>query len=86
MLAADDTKPFSADTSIKLLKTQRQIQQLQIQIADLQRQFDQATAAINQLRAQMDAYSNPQPFMPRYDELIRKYYRTISEQGRRKGD
>jgi hypothetical protein len=38
------------------------------------------------LRAQMDAYSNPQPFMPRYDDLIKKYYRTIAEQGRRKGD
>ncbi|MHB1422362.1 MAG: hypothetical protein ACYC3I_04030 [Gemmataceae bacterium] len=38
------------------------------------------------LRAQMDAYSNPQPFMPKYDNLIKQYYRTISEQGRRKGE
>jgi hypothetical protein len=38
------------------------------------------------LRAQMDAYSNPQPFMPKYDDLIKRYYRTISEQGRRKGE
>jgi hypothetical protein len=38
------------------------------------------------LRAEMNAYSNPQPFMPRYDDLIKKYYRTIAEQGRRKGD
>jgi hypothetical protein len=38
------------------------------------------------LRPQMDAYSNPQPFMPRYDDLIKKYYRTIAEQGRKKGD
>ncbi|MGH7172006.1 MAG: hypothetical protein ACRELG_17160, partial [Gemmataceae bacterium] len=38
------------------------------------------------LRAQMDAYSNPQPFMPKYDDLIKRYYRTIAEQGRRKGD
>jgi hypothetical protein len=38
------------------------------------------------LRAQMDAYSNPQPFMPRYDDLVKKYYRTIAEQGRKKGD
>ena len=38
------------------------------------------------LRAEMNAYSNPQPFMPRYDDLIKKYYRTIAEQGRKKGD
>src|SRR5262249_39316764 len=38
------------------------------------------------LRAQMDAYSNPQPFLPKYDDLIKRYYRTIAEQGRRKGD
>jgi hypothetical protein len=38
------------------------------------------------LRAQMDAYSNPHPFMPKYDDLIKRYYRTISEQGRRKGE
>jgi hypothetical protein len=36
------------------------------------------------LRAQMDAYSNPQPFLPKYDELIKRYYQTIAEQGRRK--
>jgi hypothetical protein len=38
------------------------------------------------LRAQMDAYSNPQPFMPKYDDLIKRYYQTIAEQGRRKGE
>lgn len=38
------------------------------------------------LRAQMDAYSNPQPFMPKYDDVIKQYYRTIAEQGRRKGE
>jgi hypothetical protein len=38
------------------------------------------------LRAGMNAYSNPAPFMPRYDDLIKKYYRTIAEQGRKKGD
>jgi hypothetical protein len=38
------------------------------------------------LRAEMNAYSNPRPFMPRYDDLIKKYYRTIAEQGRKKGD
>jgi hypothetical protein len=34
----------------------------------------------------MDAYSNPQPFLPKYDELIKRYYRTIAEKGRRKGE
>jgi hypothetical protein len=38
------------------------------------------------LRAQMDAYSNPQPFMSKYDDVIKQYYRTIAEQGRRKGE
>jgi 23S rRNA pseudouridine2605 synthase len=38
------------------------------------------------MRAEMNVYSNPQPFLPRYDDLIKKYYRTIAEQGRKKGD
>jgi hypothetical protein len=38
------------------------------------------------LRAEMNAYSNPEPFLAKYDDLIRKYYRTIAEQGRKKGD
>jgi hypothetical protein len=38
------------------------------------------------LRAEMNAYSNPQPFMNKYDELIKKYYTTIAEKGRRKSD
>ena len=38
------------------------------------------------LRAEMNAYSNTKGFMPEYEDLISKYYRTIAEQGRRKGD
>jgi hypothetical protein len=38
------------------------------------------------LRAEMRAYSNPEPFLAKYDDLIRKYYRTLAEQGRKKGD
>jgi hypothetical protein len=34
-------------------------------------------------RQEMDAYSRER-FMPKYDELLRQYYRTISEQGRKK--
>jgi hypothetical protein len=35
------------------------------------------------LRAEMNAYGREQ-FMDRYSELIRQYYRTIAEKGRRK--
>jgi hypothetical protein len=35
------------------------------------------------LRPEMNAYSNPRPFMPRYDDLIKRYYRTIAENGRK---
>jgi hypothetical protein len=34
-------------------------------------------------RQEMDAYSRER-FMPKYDELLRQYYRTLSEQGRKK--
>ncbi len=34
----------------------------------------------------MNAYSNTKGFMPEYEALIRQYYSTIAEQGRRKGD
>ena len=34
----------------------------------------------------MDTYARER-FMPRYEELLRQYYRTLSEQGRKtKGD
>ena len=54
-LAADDNKPFPPDTQIKFLKAQRQIQQLQLQVIDLQRKFDQATNTIKQPQGQMEA-------------------------------
>ena len=38
------------------------------------------------LRAEMNAYSGAKGFMPEYEALIRKYYSTIAEQGRRQGD
>ena len=38
------------------------------------------------LRAEMNAYSNTKGFMPEYEALISKYYSTIAEEGRRKGD
>lgn len=34
------------------------------------------------LRAEMDAYFNDRQFMAKYDELIKKYYRSIAEKGR----
>ena len=38
------------------------------------------------LRAEMMAYSNDKQFMAKYDELIKRYYRSIAEEGRKKGD
>ena len=37
------------------------------------------------LRAEMMAYSNDKQFMAKYDELIKRYYRSIAEEGRNKG-
>jgi hypothetical protein len=37
------------------------------------------------LRAEMNAYSNDKQFMAKYDELIKRYYRSIAEEGRKKG-
>jgi len=36
-------------------------------------------------RLEMDAYSKER-FMPRYEEVLRQYYRTIAEQGQKKDD
>jgi hypothetical protein len=36
-------------------------------------------------RLEMDAYSKER-FMPRYDEVLQQYYRTIAEQGQKKDD
>jgi hypothetical protein len=38
------------------------------------------------LRAELNAYARTDQYMAKYDELIKKYYRTIAEQGRRKGE
>ena len=37
------------------------------------------------MRAEMNAYGREQ-FMAKYKDLIEKYYSTVSEKGRRKGD
>jgi peptidoglycan hydrolase CwlO-like protein len=56
-LAADDAakanKPLPQDSQIKLLKAQRQFQQIQMQMSSLQRQFDQAVKDGKDLQAQM---------------------------------
>ena len=36
-------------------------------------------------RQEMDVYLQER-FLPRYDEILRQYYRTISEQGRKDGE
>jgi hypothetical protein len=38
------------------------------------------------LRAEMNAYSNDKQFMSKYDELIKRYYRSLAEEGRKKGE
>ena len=56
-LAADDAqktnKPLPQDAQIKLLKAQRQLQQLQMQMSNLQRQYDQAVKDAKDLQTEM---------------------------------
>jgi hypothetical protein len=54
-LAADGNMPFSPDRQIKFLKIQRQIQQLQLHMADLQRQYEQAAGTIKQLQEEQES-------------------------------
>jgi hypothetical protein len=53
--AAKTQKPLPQDSQIKLLKTQRQLQQIQIQINNLQRQYDQAVKDARDLQSQMSS-------------------------------
>jgi flagella basal body P-ring formation protein FlgA len=57
LAAADDTaktnKPLPQDAQIKLLKAQRQFQQLQMQMSNLQRQYDQAVKDAKDLQTEM---------------------------------
>ena len=48
VLAADDAKPLPQEVQIKLLKEQRSITSLQIQMAQLQAQYDQDQKALKQ--------------------------------------
>jgi hypothetical protein len=50
-LAASDNKPLAPDPHIKRLKVPRQIPQVQRQMIDLPRQYDQASNLIKQLQA-----------------------------------
>jgi hypothetical protein len=53
-------------------------------IADLQRTEKDIWGHLPEAKRQeMDAYARDR-FMPKYDELLRQYYRTISEQSRKK--
>ena len=52
-LAADANKPLPQETQIKLLKAQRQMQEIRSQMSDLQRQYDQAVKNAKDLQAQM---------------------------------
>ena len=55
-MAADEmakTKPLPQDSQIKLLKAQRQFQQLQMQVSSLQRQYEQAVKDARDIQSQM---------------------------------
>lgn len=41
VLAADDNKPLPQDSQVKILKAERQLQQIQVQMSDLQQQARQ---------------------------------------------
>ena len=52
---AEEPKPLPKDTQLSLLKAERQLKQLQTQLVELHRQFDQAQNAVRQLQVQMEA-------------------------------
>ena len=54
VLAADDNKPLPQDAQIKLLKGQRQAQRIQLQMADLQRQYEQAVKDLKAVQTDME--------------------------------
>jgi hypothetical protein len=41
-MAADEAKPLPQDSQVKMLKAERDIQQVQIQMANLQNQYNEA--------------------------------------------
>lgn len=51
--AAKPNKPLPQESQIKLLKAQRQLQQIQLQITNLQRQYDQAVKDARDLQSEM---------------------------------
>ncbi len=51
----DDNKPLPQDTQIKLLKTQRQLQQIQVQINGLERQYKEAVKQSTDLQTEMNS-------------------------------
>jgi len=53
-MAADEPKPMPQDSQVKMLKAQRDLQQLQIQVTNLQSQYNDAIKQAQELRAQME--------------------------------
>ena len=56
--AADTTaanKPLPQDAQIKFLKAQRQAQQIQMQMTNLQRQYEDAVKQLKELQTQMSS-------------------------------
>jgi len=53
-MAADEPKPLPQDSQLKMLKAQRDMQQLQLKMTGLQDQYKDAVLAAQQLQAQME--------------------------------
>jgi hypothetical protein len=54
-MAADEPKPMPQDSQVKMLKAQRDLQQVQIQMDGLQNQYTQTLKQAKDLRAQMES-------------------------------
>ncbi len=54
-MAADEPKPLPQDSQVKMLKAQRDMQQLQLKIAGLQDQYKDAIKSAQALQAQMES-------------------------------
>jgi hypothetical protein len=53
VLAADDAKPIPQDVQVKMLKEQRTMRSLELQMAQLQAQFQQDQSVLKQVTADL---------------------------------
>jgi len=52
--SSSENKPLPQDTQIKLLKAQRQLEQIQLKVDDLERQYKEALKQANDLKIEMN--------------------------------